>query len=595
VLLEKMKRKRCLPSIQLAIALLPASALMSGVDAFAQNTDSLSTQSNVTWRSPKTQPTSQSNAPQVETTSARTSRSNAKPIYWNKSDFLIPFNVGNQGRMPKSVELEVSTDSGANWNVVQKSDLASRQFTFRSNGDGLYWFRIKTIDENGRGASPSAQPMAIVIDTVQPQIDLVIDTDEQARMVADFRIADANLSGADMRLEYQTELDPNWLPVPLQTQFGRNSMELVGKGTWEVPIRAKSIVVRFVVRDLAGNESEQTRLPTMLRTAANDLGMKLTSGPGTAFNDPHPTQEQSSVGFVPEVLPAPPLAVNTAPQAISPFQTNLPFQANQPMTNEPVLVLGPEPAQQSASRFTFSNIDPEEARQALTTDQPTNMSSPAVTQVAPRQPQAYGSSSRAFSLDYNVEIDGGNQVADVELWATTDQGQSWAAWGKDPDKQSPFDIRVQNDGLFGFRMVVIGTNGLANNRPIAGDDADAWIQVDTQLPTARIQSAKYGQGAEAGNLIVEYTASDEHFAERPIAFSYSQSPDGPWTTIATEQPNNGRFAWPGNPNLPRRVYLRIEAYDQAGNVYIDRLEMPIDLEGLAPRGRIQGFRPLPNN
>jgi hypothetical protein len=50
--------------------------------------------------------------------------------------------------------------------------------------------------------------------------------------------------------------------------------------------------------------------------------------------------------------------------------------------------------------------------------------------------------------------------------------------------------------------------------------------------------------------------------------------------------------WAGNPNMPRRVYLKIEAYDRAGNVFVDRMELPVDLEGLAPRGRIQGFRPI---
>jgi hypothetical protein len=149
----------------------------------------------------------------------------------------------------------------------------------------------------------------------------------------------------------------------------------------------------------------------------------------------------------------------------------------------------------------------------------------------PRQPQAYASKSRAFSLDYGVEVDPGNQVSDVELWATVDGGRSWAMWGNDPDKVSPFDVKVQTDGLFGFRMVVVGTNGLANHRPQPGDDADAWIQVDTQMPQARIHSAQYGKATEAGSLVIEYTAQDEFLSDRPITFAYSINPDGPWTTI----------------------------------------------------------------
>ncbi len=93
-------------------------------------------------------------------------------------------------------------------------------------------------------------------------------------------------------------------------------------------------------------------------------------------------------------------------------------------------------------------------------------------------------------------------------------------------------------------------------------------------------------------MIVEYRASDDYFLERPITLSYAPTPNGPWTQIATGVRNNGRFVWPADPALPPSVYLRIEANDAAGNVAVSQLDQPIDVEGLAPRGRIQGFRPI---
>ncbi len=202
------------------------------------------------------------------------------------------------------------------------------------------------------------------------------------------------------------------------------------------------------------------------------------------------------------------------------------------------------------------------------------------------------SNSRAFSLDYNIDNDPDSPVSTVELWGTSDQGQTWQMWGQDPDRASPFDIEVETEGLFGFRMVIVGANGLASNRPRNGDNADAWIHVDIQQPQARIASALYGKGKESGSLVIEYRASDDYFSERPIALMYSQSPSGPWTTIATGVRNNGRYVWPADPSLPSSIYLRIEAHDLAGNVGVNQLDLPIDVEGLAPRGRIQGFRPI---
>ena len=202
------------------------------------------------------------------------------------------------------------------------------------------------------------------------------------------------------------------------------------------------------------------------------------------------------------------------------------------------------------------------------------------------------SSSKAFSLDYNIDNDPDSPISSVELWGTSDEGQTWQMWGQDPDRASPFDIEVESEGLFGFRMVIVGANGLASNRPRNGDNADAWIHVDIEKPQAKLISALYGKGKESGSMIIEYRASDDYFSDRPITLSYSQTPTGPWTTIATGVRNNSRYVWPADPSLPTSIYLRIEAHDAAGNVGVNQLDLPIDVEGLAPRGRIQGFRPI---
>jgi hypothetical protein len=142
-------------------------------------------------------------------------------------------------------------------------------------------------------------------------------------------------------------------------------------------------------------------------------------------------------------------------------------------------------------------------------------------------------------------------------------------------------------------MIIVGANGLASNRPRNGDNADAWIHVDSELPQARITSALYGKGKESGSLVIEYRAADEYLPERPIVLSYSETPEGPWNIVASGVRNQGRYVWPADPSLPPTIYLKLEAYDLAGNVAVHRLESPIEVQGLAPRGRIQGLLPIP--
>lgn len=202
------------------------------------------------------------------------------------------------------------------------------------------------------------------------------------------------------------------------------------------------------------------------------------------------------------------------------------------------------------------------------------------------------SSSRKFSLDYEVESAGRTGVEEVELWGSVDRGQAWKRWGADPDRQSPFDIETSNDGEYGFCIVVVAKNGLATPRPIAQSAPDIVVVIDTLEPVARITGATYGQGDQTGSLVIRYSCEDLNLSSRPIALSFSESPRGPWTTIAAGLENAGGYVWPADPQLPRQIFLRIDATDAAGNNGSSVLDTPIDIQGLAPRARIRGFNPI---
>ena len=201
--------------------------------------------------------------------------------------------------------------------------------------------------------------------------------------------------------------------------------------------------------------------------------------------------------------------------------------------------------------------------------------------------------SHQFSLDYEIEAIGGRGVDEIELYGTTDGGQVWKKWGDDPDKQSPFDIETSGEGIFGFQIVVVATNGLSSPRPLPGDAPDIVVVVDETLPEVGISGAKYGTGDRAGSLVIAFHCEDEYLVSRPITLSFSDSVSGPWTTIAAGLRNTGDYVWPADPQLPRQIYLRIDALDRADNVGSYVLEEPIDTQGLAPRARIRAFRSIP--
>jgi hypothetical protein len=534
-------------------------------------------------------------------------------IFWSKSEFTIPFHVDANGKQPAEVQLEISNDGGSSWSLYARDSLQSRQFRFASSQDGLYLFRIKTLDESGQAYDPGGQPLKVVVDTQIPELSLSIDTDPQGRMVANFTIADANPRIDSLRLEYQTEQNNRWAAIPFETDRASNNV-VTGRGTWDIPASARQLVVRFIAKDAAGNEAEVTRLPLLPKTAFGSSGLQLASGaPSPRFGQNYsPSQAHGT----PTAVPSQDTLANTT--FGKPYSAPTPATKPNPPTSLPVPIasmtsssgrysLQAMPSEKTTKSPAPSSdealyLDPQLAMPGVEVGNPSGSQKPLTVDSSRIDPplgtarsiedKPFYSKSRAFSLDYEVDGQTASPVASIELWGTTDGGKLWERWGTDPDGASPFDIKVETDGLFGFRMVVVGANGLAGNRPQNGDNADAWIQVDTEIPSARLTSALYGKGVEANSLVIEYTASDNYFGERPITLSYSEIPTGPWTTISNGLQNTGRFVWPSDPTLPRRVYLKLEAFDQAGNVGEHRLDVPVDIEGLAPRGRIQGFRPI---
>ncbi len=111
----------------------------------------------------------------------------------------------------------------------------------------------------------------------------------------------------------------------------------------------------------------------------------------------------------------------------------------------------------------------------------------------------------------------GLPIADIELWGTDDRGNTWLKWGNDPDRESPFDVQVGTDGLYGFRMVIIGQNGIVSNRPNDGDPADMWINVDTKIRVQDYASALWRR-SDAGMLVIDYSCDDENLHDRPSAW-----------------------------------------------------------------------------
>lgn len=563
---------------------------------------------------------------------AKATAATADTWYLGFPRFKIPFNVDATKTDLAEVQLWVSTDAGETWQMHGIKNPKEKNFDFRAAAEGEYYFSVQTVDKAGNSFPSQSPPLKVFVDTTDPETAIRADLNAVGQLVVDVRVADENLLVDTATLRLRTDRDTSWQDVHVA------DLELFdgvyqGQVLFNVP-QCREIGIVFAVSDRADNQGEakfQFAMPrtagteqdmTLASTPVSQTGIKSTTGrniPNSVAWNPSPAAQDGS-----RTLPAartprnqfhvvPPGQANSPPVTSPPSRRSAPSQdpgvsvvdLKKPAGNGPGMLATSSQGPLSMSPSVGTQSGPEELPTPVATDEQevvtqkttsedTTLSSPIDRQVSGDSAfgKAYHCKSRAFSLDYSVEALGGTTLSEIELWGTEDGGRNWQQWGSDPDRQSPFDVQVGNDGLFGFRMVIVSENGIVSNRPKSGDSADVWINVDTSVPEAKITRAVYGEGPEDGMLVIDYECGDGHLVERPITLSFSEGVDGPWTPIANGLKNTGIYLWKASREIPEQIFIRLEVVDKAGNVGLHRLDVPIDTKGLAPRGRIQGFRPI---
>jgi hypothetical protein len=205
--------------------------------------------------------------------------------------------------------------------------------------------------------------------------------------------------------------------------------------------------------------------------------------------------------------------------------------------------------------------------------------------------------SKRFTLNYNVKEVGPSRVSTVDIWSTQD-GQSWQKLRTQnctdsPDAKPPFaiEIQVDNEGLYGFTLVVHSGVGLSERSPQVGDEPQVWVEVDVTKPVVQLVKIIVGRGPDLGKMTIAWRATDKNLGDRPITLSYAESSDGPWTIIAEKLENTGRYVWKMPENKPYQFLVRAEAVDKAGNVgaAVTAEKVAVDLS--LPKVQIIGIEP----
>ncbi len=470
-----------------------------------------------------------------------------QPSAWRHSSESTA-QITDQPQTPRDIAIANSQLPGNSRQTRPENNYATTQFGSPQEHRGSVNLKIKTAKEPMPPTSRAFPPRAITPDRVAPPAIETTQPDSivwESKTKREFSKNQTNVATALPR------------SFPLNTQFPSqpSPRQLLAKPPLEVP----------------PNETTTKISKGMF------IGESSTMGATNQFRGPGPKTERPITA--PTLVPAVSGQSPTIPPSDGQYSTQ-PLPALPPESENLTTTLKPARAVDSATPIASAPVP-----SAISSWEPNTSSTLAKKPKMNTEDQVIG--SMRFDLKYAIDAIDPSGVDRVILWGTQD-GVQWKSWASDPDSRSPFPVSVDQDGTYGFRIVVHSKDGLTGTGPSTGDPADIWITVDTKKPQTSINSVPYGRGREAGHLVINYTVNDSELTNRPITLAYSSTVNGPWILIDENLANTGRHVWKPGTEVPQKIFLMIEARDKAGNVGTHLLQQPIDISGLVPSGTISG-------
>lgn len=521
-----------------------------------------------------------------------------EPIHWKQDLFLIPYQWSSAaGNTAAVVRLFVSSDRGVAWSAISDAQPHVKAFNYRASGDGEYWFAIRTIDAQGRAwpVGPYQPELRVIVDRSVPKIDALSATlGSGGNLDIRWSASDADLNPASWRIDVQLDATrQTWEAVNLR-HAAASPTAAGGQTSWQPPDSRRPVAVRATVADKAGNSTTAT-----VPVAAAPLAML-----------PHPTTAEpappgwSSATLAPGLaasrgpLPDVPTAPATLPWPAQPAPAisyrlydntvSVPADGATRYGNPLDARHATESSASTNDRYAARQITPiepyrqaslrrlpetEEGRDLGAESHPEGTRPGAksteqgvrTAEQGAEKPDRKAVNSRTFALEYELADVGRWGVSRVELWGTRNGGQSWRRYAQDDDLQSPVNITVEGEGLYGFCIVAESGGGMPAAPPQAGQAPELWVEVDLHRPFAELTEIRRGAGNQSDQILLRWRTEDDNLLARPVSLFYSSRPSGPWSAIAAELENTGEYAWRVERHVPDRCYLRLEARDAAGN------------------------------
>lgn len=501
----------------------------------------------------------------------------------------------------QQVQLCVCRNQSGVWEVADTVTPDKDHFVFTAKEDGLYWVNMVIVYRNGQKDPPdvSRVPPAqkLLLDTTPPVVRITTARRDGDEVVVEWTVDDKFPNDAATQVSFRgTGPTDIFQPVPAAGVSKRSARFRPGT--------TATVAVQVATQDLAGNPGAFVReIPGTAPGAAT-----------VAFAPPDESAPKVDPPTIPGIVPPnrpiipagvgpiPPPDIPTDP----PVQPTPPVQPVQPVQPQPLPMQTTTPKPEipgGNTGWSPVNPNPDPAPKAIASASGTPAPSPEVANVPVVN-------FTKFDLQYQIE-NGPSGVSRIDLYATRDDGRTWAKWSQHDGRETPLRVSVdgrgnqQVEGDYGFRMVPVSGAGLSDGPPAAGAPPEVRVHVDVTPPVLTAYQPT-ADPAQRNTLLLHWKATDRNFGRDPIAIEWSEHPAGPWKSVTAGDavvpvaggqgvapnriPNTGTYPWalPAGLATPK-VYLRFTAWDAAGNKSEAVTPEPVLVDLTKPRAKIHGI------
>jgi len=491
----------------------------------------------------------------------------------------IPINFPDALRGEiKEILLFASWDQGRTYEQVATVLPDKKEFAFEARNDGICWLRVAVVNRQGKQEPDNilqAPPnQKIVIDTIKPVMRTFSAQRQADEAVVAWEILEDHPDSQGFRLEYQPKDNPSAFWTPIQAPPA-----LTGQARFR-PSSSGPLVVRLIVKDLAGNQS----FATAEAAGANAGPINTVSHSQPAASAPSPM----STAIPPPAPPPSSFGTDSAPPPLLVESVKQPAPPNNSNNWAPTPAAALEP---KGRPIATSQAPPLAMPPAPAAPEPSTTLPPSAPPRKPLPPLQYVNHPNVL-LEYELSKVGKSGIGSVDLWWTRNNGESWELYAKDQkiagstrNGKQEATVELPGEGVYGFILVVKSRAGLGKKAPKADDIPEIRVEVDTTLPFAELYPATPDH-QHPGALILNWVAKDNNLANTPITLEWAENREGKWNNIAVNIPNTGSYSWQLPDTLPVQVYLRLRVRDLAGNESVAATQDPQLVDLNEPEGKI---------